>query len=288
MLSARKALRALALVVAATAAVTMGVPGTALADSVPPPPIQVNPGAGSNDGLVGVIVTAPGRDGSSGASSGRVVSVGVDPCAVDLSSAACSISNAWAACRSASPALWGQIGCPVAPTAAAPTPGQLALQAYGLLRLPSPTGDRSPDQDLRWRGLPFSYVNLWTWFWTSPGTYRPVSKTVTARGVSATVTAGPTALVFDPGDGGSPVSCAGPGRPWREADGAGPPATGCGYQYRHVTGAGPVTATVSIYWRVTWVGNNGESGALPTLVTQRSAQLNVLQIQTVNGAEARP
>jgi hypothetical protein len=43
-----------------------------------------------------------------------------------------------------------------------------------------------------------------------------------------------------------------------------------------------VTATVSISWRVTWVGNNGESGALPVLVTQRSAQLNVLQIQTVN------
>jgi hypothetical protein len=54
-----------------------------------------------------------------------------------------------------------------------------------------------------------------------------------------------------------------------------------------VTGAGPVTATVSIYWRVTWVGNNSESGALPVLVTQRSAQLNVLQVQVVNTAEAR-
>jgi hypothetical protein len=114
-----------------------------------------------------------------------------------------------------------------------------------------------------------------------------VSKTVTARGVSATVTAGPTALVFDPGDGGAPVSCTGPGRPWREPDGASPPSTGCGYQYRHVTPAGPVTATVSIYWQVTWRGNNGESGTLPVLVTQRSAQLNVLQVQVVNTAEAR-
>jgi hypothetical protein len=179
------------------------------------------------------------------------------------------------------------LGC--GPTAGVPvTAAQLALRAYGLLRLPSPTGDRSPDQDLRWRGLPFSYVNLWTWFWTSPETYRPVSRTVRAGAVSATATAVPVELVFDPGDGNAPVACAGPGRPWREADGAGPPPTGCGYQYRHVTSDGPVTATVSIYWRVAWVGNNGQSGALPVLVTQRSAQLNVLQVQVVNGAEVRP
>jgi hypothetical protein len=271
------------LLTAAAFAVT-GFGQRALAQS-PSTPISVTPG-GRGD-LVNVVVTSPGGNGSGGASSDRVVSVGVDPCTVDLSSAGCSVSNAWAACRAARPQLWTQVGCPVTPSAAAPTPGQLALQAYGLLRLPSPTGDRSPDQNVRWRGYAFSYVNLWTWFWTSPATYRPVSKTVTARGVSATVTAGPTALVFDPGDGGSPVSCAGPGRPWREPDGAGPPATGCGYQYRHVTGAGPITATVSIYWRVTWVGNNGESGALPVLVTQRSAQLNVLQVQVVNTAEAR-
>jgi hypothetical protein len=55
-----------------------------------------------------------------------------------------------------------------------------------------------------------------------------------------------------------------------------------------VTPAGPVTARVSIYWQVTWTGNDGESGTLPVLVTQRSAQLHVLQVQVVNVAEARP
>jgi hypothetical protein len=35
------------------------------------------------------------------------------------------------------------------------------------------------------------------------------------------------------------------------------------------------------------VGSNGESGVLPLLVTQRPDQLNVLQVQVVNGAEAR-
>jgi hypothetical protein len=111
---------------------------------------------------------------------------------------------------------------------------------------------------------------------------------VRAGALSATVTASPTALVFDPGDGNASVACAGPGRPWLESDEAAAPPTGCGYRYGQVTSAGPVTATVSIHWQVTWAGSNGESGTLPVLVTERPAELNVLQVQVVNAAAARP
>jgi hypothetical protein len=54
-----------------------------------------------------------------------------------------------------------------------------------------------------------------------------------------------------------------------------------------VTAARAVIASVSIRWRVSWLGNNGESGTLPVLVTQRSTPLNVLQVQVVNAGEAR-
>jgi hypothetical protein len=135
---------------------------------------------------------------------------------------------------------------------------------------------------LVWEGFAFTYVNLWTWFWTDPDTYTTKIQTVTAGGISATVTAVPTGLTFDPGNGDDPVSCDGPGRPWEESDANTEPDTGCGYRYLHVTPDGPITATASIEWAVTWTGNNGQTGALPPLITEVSQQLNVLQIQTVN------
>jgi hypothetical protein len=166
--------------------------------------------------------------------------------------------------------------------AAAPTAGQLAVTAYGLLPLPSPAVRRSPSEALRYQGLPYTYVNLWTWFWTDPQTFRSLSKTVTAGTLTATVTARPTSLVFDPGDGNPAVTCDGPGRAWQPSDGNGPPVSGCAYRYVQVSSEGPVTASVSILWQVTWVANNGMSGALPVLMTQASDRLNVIQTQVVN------
>ena len=108
------------------------------------------------------------------------------------------------------------------------------------------------------------------------------ARTVELRGVSATVTATPTALVFDPGDGSAPVTCDGPGRPWTEADGSDPPsAGGCGYMYRAVTPNGPLTATTSIQWSVAWTSNVGAGGTFPVLTTQSSSSFLVEQIQVV-------
>jgi len=246
-----------ALVVAMGAALAVVAPQPALAGE--DPPIVVTPGP---DGI-GTVVTQPGKPGrppESGAGT---------PCGAECQAAA-------AAC-----AQQGFIGC-ASTTLGAPTPGQLAIVAYGRLPLPTPAVRRSPSEALRYQGLPYSYVNLWTWYWTEPGTFRTVSQTVTAGGVSATVTARPVELRFDPGDGNPAVTCPGPGRPWRQADGNSAPESGCGYRYRHVSSSGPVTATVSTVWRVTWVGNNGTSGSLPLLMTQASDRLNVIQTQTVN------
>jgi hypothetical protein len=178
---------------------------------------------------------------------------------------------------------------PGAPAAAAPPPppppdpAVLAQQAYGELTLPKPAAKRSPDEgnsDPQNGGLSYTWINLWTYVWV--GEWQSLARTVDLRGVSATVTATPTALVFDPGDGAAPVTCEGPGRPWTAADGSSPPsAGGCGYMYRAVTPNGPLTATTSIRWSVAWTSNVGAAGTFPVLTSQSASSFLVEQIQVV-------
>lgn len=165
-----------------------------------------------------------------------------------------------------------------------PDPADLAQQAFTLLTLPKPTLGRSPslsNGDPAKGGQAYTIVNLWTWFYTDPATFVPMSKTVSLQGISATVTATPTALLFTPGDGHAAVSCAGPGRPWESADQFdAPSAGGCGYRYTEVQ-AKPITGTVSISWDVSWTGTGGAGGVFDDVATSSSSQFIVEQIQTV-------
>ena len=174
-----------------------------------------------------------------------------------------------------------------APAGAAPagtpvvTAEQLAREARDRLVLSRPVVHRSPVETNDYQGEPFTWVNLWTWFWTDAGTYQPLRQTVSAGPVSATVVATPVGLLFDPGDGGDAVRCPGPGRPWTDADSNAAPVSGCGYQYRHVSDLA-VTSRLGILWRVTWTGTGGTGGTLPTMETITDAPLRVLQVQVVN------
>ena len=165
-----------------------------------------------------------------------------------------------------------------------PDPADLAEQARAQLQLPDPTLGRSPsldNGDPARGGQPYTLVNLWTRYYTDPAAFVPVSKTVAVQGVSATATATPRALTFDPGDGSAPVSCPGPGRPWRSSDGFDAPGSGeCGYQYTDVQ-AEPVTATVSIQWDVVWTGTGGTGGTFNDITTSASSEFLVEQIQIV-------
>lgn len=261
-----------------------------------PPPVIVTPGAAG--GTVGIEVQAPGRPGRNGGSNGGgQANTVADAPAVDP----CSINPSGTACRASDPAIycyvWGSaflqaglpptglgpllqsVGC--APTLPVVTPAMLAQRAYSLLRLPKPTIERSPLATNSDQGRPYTWVNLWTWFWTDPATFTPRSRTASAGAISATATATPIALVYDPGTGDTPVTCPGPGRPWRESDGdTAPSGGGCGYTYLHVSDS--VTATVTIQWRVTWTGSNGQAGTLPVLLTSASSSFMVEQIQAVN------
>lgn len=131
--------------------------------------------------------------------------------------------------------------CPAVVAAAnpPPTPAELAQQAAATFRLPNPSGHRSPSENQKIGSYPFTYVHLYTFFWTDPGTWESATARASAGGNYATVTATPVSLTFDPGNASGDVSCAGPGRPWVESDGNGPPSGGaCAHQYSHVTGPG--------------------------------------------------
>jgi hypothetical protein len=169
------------------------------------------------------------------------------------------------------------------PAAGGTTPAQLAQQALASLRIPKPVVLRSPAQDNSDNGLPYTWVNMWTWWWTTPAVWQPLSATARAGGVWATVTVLPSTMTITPGDGGAPVVCSGPGRAWTTADANDAPSSGgCGYRYRHVTPAGPLTATLTVDWTVTWQGSGGTSGTLPAMRTATSSTFVVQQIQVVN------
>ena len=273
------------------ALVSPAAPARAALSSPAPPPIVVT--SGPAGGTVGIDVHSPGSSGhASGGAGGSATGPVSDPCAQDPTGTACAAFDHARYCGA-----WGQtftaaglpstglgpllqsVGC--SPAAAGLTPAVLAQEAYGLLRLPAPTIERSPDATNSDRGIPYTWANLWTWFWTSPDTFTAKARTVSAGAVAATATATPTALIFDPGTGDAPVTCHGPGRPWLQADGdKAPTGGGCGYLYRHISAS--VTTTVSIRWTVTWTGSNGETGQLPPLTTAASSTFAVEQVQVVN------
>lgn len=262
-----------------------------------------------NDDCVEVGVDAPGIGPTTPGPGTTAPPAGTtdDPCAVET-------GYSLVICRSAGPSFYTQLrlcapmytkwssqlslddlnqmlastGCPAVPVAAAPppSPAELAQRAAASFVLPHPTGSRSPGEGQAYAGYPFTYVGLWTFFWTDPATWSPLTARAEAGGNWAEVTATPILLTFAPGDGMPTVSCSGPGRPWVAADGDGDPTAGaCGYRYQKVTGPGfdnPVTSTQTVVWRLTWVGSTNTSGTLTQRSTATDGVLNVLQIQTVN------
>ena len=168
------------------------------------------PGGGCNteyDPSCTVTVTGPGRQAGSGGNEGAPVGGGgvrltgctnVDP---ELGCHPCpgngtmpqnpGICQAWAHnlfcselnSTGLSPADWQSelraFGC-VANTFVPVNPAVLAQRALGTIRFPHPSGDRSPRLTLLYQGYPFTYVNLYTFFWTSATSWRTLSATASA------------------------------------------------------------------------------------------------------------
>jgi len=164
----------------------------------------------------------------------------------------------------------------------------LAVAAFGELVMPRPVPARYPSGTLKTNGHPYTIVNANTWFWTDPALWQPVSKTVTAGAVWGKATASPARLTFTPGDGSRPVSCPGPGSPWKANQQtwlAPVNPQGCSYRYPDsslgVGGDDQVTASYAISWNVTWSGSDGSSGTFNNMQTSTTSRFAVAEVQTV-------
>lgn len=167
---------------------------------------------------------------------------------------------------------------------AAVDPAVLAEQALDTLTIPAPTTGRYPAGLLQ-NGQSFTVVNAYTWFWTDPASFQPLTARADAGGVWSQVVVTPTALSFTPGDGADAVSCSGPGTVWQPTDGVWSPSpAGCHYRYPHSSIHQPdrqVTATYGVQWSVAWTSSTGASGTLPQLTTSSAATFAVAEAQAV-------
>lgn len=130
-------------------------------------------------------------------------------------------------------------------------------------------------------------VNVGTWFWVPRTVWKPVSATahvVLPYGVfSVTVTATPSRLRFDPGDGSDAVWCRGPGRPWTTALGD-RARSDCMHTYRHSSDGAPrgrFSAHTAVEWTVRVTSNFGLSFPLPPLRTGLPTPVTVRELQAV-------
>ena len=110
----------------------------------------------------------------------------------------------------------------------------------------APTGERD---------APF-ITQLPSLLWADPTSWQPVQAQAAIPGiVRVTATGTPERLVWDPGDGEPPVSCAGPGTPY-DASGPEPTQPSCALTYHHSSalapGDGPYQLTMGVEWEVTW------------------------------------
>ena len=245
-------------------------------------------GGSSGEQFNGVAVAGVGNTGECGFRAANVPAgdarwSGNDPATGTLLMNPCNGPVQYQYVPNAAPGDPAVVAPPPPPPPPPPDPAVLAQQAYTELTVPKPEAQRSPPEtnsDPDNGGLPYTWLGLHTWIWVN--NWQPLQRTVDLRGVSATVTATPTSLSFDPGNGDSAVTCPGPGRPWTEADGNQPPtAGGCAYMYRSVTPDGPLTATTGITWSVAWTSNTGAGGTFPALSTATTSSFLVEQIQVV-------
>lgn len=182
---------------------------------------------------------------------------------------------------------WFGPGGPVAGGPPLPTPLELAQQAYTQMKLPAPTAEHSPDLRLE-DGRVAVLVGENTWLWTDSTRFVKQVKRLQVGPVWAEVTAIPTGLTFDPGNGDGALSCAGAGTPFvAGTSGEHAKSPTCGYQYQRSSfglAGGMVTAEYGITWKVSWIGSTGATaagGQLDDMTSRTTTRYAVAEAQAV-------
>lgn len=158
------------------------------------------------------------------------------------------------------------------------TPDQAAAVALARMNLPPFRLRTTPE--LGATGL----VGLPTWLWTDPasGSWAPAPVEDSVEGLTVTLAARVTHVVWDMGDG-SQVTCTTPGTPYRPEyrDSSSPD---CGYTYTRTSGSQPGNAyavSATAYWAVHWTAGGAEGDAV---LTRQSASVPVRvgELQVLN------
>lgn len=161
----------------------------------------------------------------------------------------------------------------------------LATEASAIMydNIPGLLGEFAPPAN---RGV----VNIGTWFWINPIIWRALKLEVSApigeTPVKVTVTATPTKLHFNPGDGDlgtGNVTCDGPGSWWFSFYGDYKDSE-CMYTYRHSSAlhpSGAFPAQLGVEWHVEWKSNIGLSGSFGDHTFWSSHQMVVHEMQAL-------
>jgi hypothetical protein len=157
---------------------------------------------------------------------------------------------------------------PAGPSGPAVDPVVLAQAALDSATIALPVPRTSPEGVPQITGMP-------TWFWLDPAAWVPVSARAEVPGLWAEVTATPVEATWTPGDGGAPVTCAGPGRPHPGEASATPD---CGHTYVEV---GAYTLAVAVTYDVAWTSSTGAGAALDPIVVTGALPVTVEQRQAV-------
>ena len=173
-----------------------------------------------------------------------------------------------------------------------PSAEELAKRAYRQIVMPLPHINAGPDRTRL-------AVNLWTWLWINDA--EPQTVTVSAGGVSVTLTAALDSVTWSLGEPASTGGPYAPGPPVTltcQGTGTSPPADydwkaepPCGHKYAWMStadrtggsGKWPITATSN--WNVTWQSNTGVSGSTVLNASSSDAlEIGEYRVVLVQGA----
>lgn len=132
-------------------------------------------------------------------------------------------------------------------------------------------------------------VNVPTWLWVD--NWEPQSRTASAGGVTATVTAAPVEQRWTFGSLAERVVCQDAGTPYDLGRPAGEQSTDCSYTFRHSSAGQPGSAypvTATIVWHVTWSSNIGASGDLGFVSRTTTIPTRVAEHQALNDSRSTP
>ena len=165
-----------------------------------------------------------------------------------------------------------------ATSAPAVDPEVLAQEAAARLAVSPPQVVLSPKVGLN------QITQLPTYMWVT--NWGPDSASASVPGVTATVTAAPTKVTWNMGNGDQ-VVCNGPGTPFDFSRPEESQATDCSYTYRHSSTGQPggvyqVSATMS--YDVSWTAEGAPGGgALPDVSATETFPVRVIEIHAVEG-----